>query len=157
MKKTLILFIITCIFVTLCCSCRQPLSDPADFDFVMTYEIEQKTVARNDRIRVATSIQNNTDKAYVYQDNIDSFNLVPSLYTVSEDGTRYSVPIESYAICDDANTNIYTVDAGEKRTSWYYFTIPADAPAGSYSIGLANNTHSQTFENVFVLDDIPAE
>lgn len=182
MKRKLIFLAITCILVTLCCSCRQPLSDPAnpadsdinvtsdliettcqplsdpaDFDFVMTCEIEQGTVARGDRIRVATSIQNNSDKAYVYQNNYDSFNPVPSLYTVCKDGTRYSVPIESYPITDDAQTNIWTVDAGERWNAWYYFTIPADAPAGSYSIDLANNTHSQTFENVFVLDDIPAE
>ena len=133
-------------------------SNPDDFDFEIWYEplTEPVTRGENNLFKVLVYIKNNSDQDFIVK-NAYHTDINADISTVTPDG-KYFAPDRMDPV-DMGYPAKDVLPAGETSTGRWYFSIPLDAPAGSYSLRFKfiYMNKEMTVENFFVLDELPTE
>ena len=115
--------------------------------FGFAYEVADGTFAHKERFCVKVSLTNQMDCAYEWVGSSSTF--LASVYLVSAETPEYKIHHEDIPMSDDISYN--KVAVGEAHPTHYYFTIPADAPSGTYHLVCHFRRSTQTFEGAFEL------
>ena len=145
MYKKFLCFIFA-MLVILIAGCEQTSSE----SFSFTYAIEPDNIVRGERIGIAVTLVNNSEKEYVYTGAESDFRATVKLYCNSAEA-EYVIPTEPVPSTDDSGKHV--VAPHESKTFTFYFLIPADASQGDYNLDLSYKETKVTYNNVFTLED----
>ena len=151
MKKLIALVLaLVCVLGLVGCNTTQnkqnDLSETADFGF--SYKHIEGTFANGERVGLSVELINQQNEDYVWTGSQSNYRARVKL-VCNNGGTEYSISPEPIPDTDDMST--HEVKAGQARSFDFYFTIPADAVSGKYSLVCNFEGSTQTFENVFEL------
>ena len=105
-----------------------PLSGAeADTGYEMYCEGETVKASRGEHITLTVTLKNNTGEVYSYEGSFSE--LKPEIVLVSEDG-KFKIEHNDMPFTNDFSR--HTFKDGDTRTTLFYFTIPENAPTGSY-------------------------
>lgn len=125
-----------------------PLDDAADFGFSYTVVNDDTILERGKRVEISVELTNQQSVSYTWKGSYNAFRAgVVFVYTDGDDTFRISP--EPSADTDDIGE--YAVLPGESRSFSYYFSIPADAPLGNYSIICSFGGTEKVFKDAFTL------
>ena len=150
--KKLIAFILTlvCVLGLVGCNTTQDkqndLSETTDFAFA--YKHIAGTFACGERVGLSVELTNQQNESYVWTGSQSNYRARVKLIC-NNSGAEYSISPEPIPDTDDMST--HEVKEGETRSFDFYFTIPADAVSGKYSLVCSFENSTQTFDNVFEL------
>ena len=120
-----------------------------DADFGFSYKVVSERVEKGERIQISVELTNQQGKSYSWEGPYSAFRADVTLVCVIGDDSFIISP-EPIADTDDIGS--YEIAAGGKRSADFYFTIPANAPLGSYSLICSFRGTKREFVNVFELD-----
>ena len=92
---------------------------------------------------------NNTGATHTYNGS-SSYRAWVKLFCITN-GEEYVLEHEEVADTSDAYT-YYDIEAGASRPWTYYYNIPADAPAGEYTLVCQYQTTRTEFKGYFTLE-----
>ena len=151
MKKfiALVLALVCVLSLVGCNNTPKNQNDPSEtVDFGFAYKHIEGTFAYGERVGLSVELTNQQNESYVWTGSQSNYRARVKLIC-NNGGTEYSISSESIPDTDDMST--HEVKAGEARSFDFYFTIPADAVSGKYSLVCNFEGSTQTFENVFEL------
>ena len=123
------------------------VSEVQEFDF--SFVVKEGDFSRGERITVSVSLINQQEISYKWTGSQSNYRARVKLIC-NNGGDEYSISPEPIPDTDDMSS--HEVKAGETRSFDFYFTLPADAVSGKYSLVCSFEDSSKVFENIFTLE-----
>ncbi len=125
-------------------------NDPQDesADFLYVFNLEYGDFERGKGMELKVELINNTGSTHTYSGS-SSYRAWIKLFCITN-GEEYVLEHELVADTADSYT-YYDMEAGGSRPWTYYYNIPADAPAGEYTLECSYQTTKTEFKGYFTL------
>ncbi len=130
-------------------SLRSKTDDKAN-DFGFSYNITEGSFVRGERVGISVALTNQKNGSYVWTGSESNYRA--SVRLICKDGDTESFICLPELIPDTDDMTEHEMVAGETRTFDYYFTLPANAASGEYSLECRFGNSAETFDNVFTLE-----
>ena len=99
-----------------------------DLSYEMMCEGETVKANRGDHITLTVTLKNNSGEDYSYEGSYSQ--LKPEIILVSENNESFKIPHDDMPFTNDFAKHM--LRHGEERITLFYFTVPENAPEGSY-------------------------